>query len=312
MRNGCPFLVSSKKAILCFSEKVGSTTWKLALLRAQPEAMRFHRLTRSPHERPPAGTSARQFNRALLSGAVPRFMLVRNPYSRLLSAYLDKVVKQNVSKMWPRRFRDGRARSFDAFVEAVISSPMGDVDRHFQPLSRHCQMSAGDRGVSLVQERPYDFFLKVEQMDGWYLPFVRVLGLEATFRRGWNTSTRWWRGGDVGRSCFFSPPNVSCDAFHARPAGLAGDLQSDHRATPPPMPTGSFHQTLADAQLGQYYTRRLATAVSRYAARDLIEFGYPPWDGAGAAEYIRRIRRQQVNFSLKESSYRIATTRPSW
>ena len=36
MRNGCPFLVSTKRAILCLSEKVGSTTWKLALLRAQP------------------------------------------------------------------------------------------------------------------------------------------------------------------------------------------------------------------------------------------------------------------------------------
>ena len=74
-------------------------TWKLALLRAQPGAHAYHSLEVSPHHKPPAGTSAREFESAASSGGVPRFMLVRNPYSRLLSAYLDKVMLQNVTGM---------------------------------------------------------------------------------------------------------------------------------------------------------------------------------------------------------------------
>ena len=103
-------------------------------LESGPAWQRYHSLEASPHRKPPAGTTAAEFARAASSRAVPhaptassprplrlavgmrqcrarpsayrtrrssgrRFMLVRNPYSRLLSAYLDKVVLQKVAAL---------------------------------------------------------------------------------------------------------------------------------------------------------------------------------------------------------------------
>ena len=220
-----------------------------------------------------------------------------------------------------------------------------DVDRHFQPLFEHCRFGGGAGGASTTVH-PYDYFLKaratplhiaehaygtethmalllplspaptaasiarpqVEQMERWYLPFVRALGLETTVAHGWGPTTHWWKG---GRECFYAPPNVSCAVFHAtvpaaaattatHMAAAAAPVQdsiseegaagagSTHQAAPW-MPA-SFHATGTDGLLGQFYTAETADAVNRYAERDLSEFGYPRWEGTDAPAYIRRLQ----------------------
>ena len=138
MNDGCPFLVPTKRAILCLVHKGGSTTWKLALLRAQKQARRYHRLQRSPHSRPPSGNTALDFTAAAQNRSVPRLMMVRNPYSRILSAYLDKVVLQQTRKLWPSSLKYGTVPSknrtvpsFRDFVQAVTGHSE-ILDRHFQ------------------------------------------------------------------------------------------------------------------------------------------------------------------------------------
>mmetsp|Transcript_7201 Transcript_7201/g.12132 ORF Transcript_7201/g.12132 Transcript_7201/m.12132 type:complete len:283 (+) Transcript_7201:182-1030(+) len=280
MTDGCPFLVPSKRAILCLSEKVGSTTWKFALLRAQPAAWRYHDLDYSPHIKPPSGTSADEFAAAVAKSAAPRFMLVRNPYSRFLSAYLDKVRLQNKTALWPRRFRDGLDHSFAALINATCAPGVKDVDRHFLPLSRSCLMSKPGAAPS----HPYDFFLKVEQIERWYLPFVRAIGLESTVKHGWNASTYWWHS---QRDCFYAPAGVTCAVFHKLDSATAASAAPPAQGTSMP---ASFHATGADSQLNTYYTPKLAEAVTRCAENDLAIFGYPRWNGVDGLAYLRRLR----------------------
>ena len=45
----------------------------------------------------------------------PRFMIVRHPHSRLLSGYLDKVVKAPAPQKWPHGF-DSAHDGFAAFA----------------------------------------------------------------------------------------------------------------------------------------------------------------------------------------------------
>merc|ERR1719181_1386625 len=101
MIDGKPFLFQSPaqpdhKAFVCLNEKVGSTTWKLALLRAGPHT-KFHNLTVSPHGAPAKPTCGKYSKDV----AVPRFMMVRNPYSRLLSGFMDKCVDARATEVLP-------------------------------------------------------------------------------------------------------------------------------------------------------------------------------------------------------------------
>merc|ERR1719181_322973 len=275
MIDGKPFLFQSPaqpdhKAFVCLNEKVGSTTWKLALLRAGPHT-KFHNLTVSPHGAPAKPTCGKYSKDV----AVPRFMMVRNPYSRLLSGFMDKCVGTASDKLHvgllPSGFAghvcasiDDPVRAFPAFVAAVIDEDPDRLNGHFSLLSEHCHVDAG-----------YDYYLPTEQTVHWYEPFVAALDLGEAVRTGWDLSTQWWR--NDGSKCFYHPPGLRCDGA---PLGTvrAGALSGD-----------SFHATGSDARLGEFYTPELARAVSEWAKADLEEFGYPAWDGVDGAGYLRRI-----------------------
>ena len=100
VRNGQPFAfpgVGGRPVILCLLPKVGSTTWKLALLSALHPRRHSWLLQRSPHRKRHVHELPK-FTRAQLQRAV-RIVLVRNPYDRLLAAYLDKMVLQRKAKL---------------------------------------------------------------------------------------------------------------------------------------------------------------------------------------------------------------------
>ena len=271
--DGQPFLFQSperpdRKAFVCLNQKAGSTTWKLALLRAGPHT-KYHHLTVNPHSNgakaePNCGEHSED-------AAVPRFVMVRNPYSRLLSAYMDKCVGTASDEVLPSGFAGhvcasigDPVRAFPAFVAAVIDEDPDLLDGQFSLLSEHCHVDAG-----------YDYYLPTEQIVHWYAPFVAALDLGEAVRTGWDVSTMWWR--NDGSKCFYHPPGLRCDGA---PLGTvrAGALSGD-----------SFHATGSDARLGEFYTPELARAVSEWAKADLEEFGYPAWDGGDGAGYLRRI-----------------------
>jgi dermatan 4-sulfotransferase 1 len=66
-----------------------------------------------------------------------KFCFVRNPYSRLLSCYLDKIAKRKGQHYWPQielgygSFYD-KALTFVEFVEAVCAQPIRHMDPHWR------------------------------------------------------------------------------------------------------------------------------------------------------------------------------------
>jgi hypothetical protein len=113
-----------------------------------------------------------------------RFMWVRNPYSRLLSGFLDKAV--NAPEWWQIRFRiwefggpyGDSPDEFLRFVKTMLKmhSEGKHIDPHFSPQVEHCGLPQGMR---------YDFYLKVEEMEEWYADLIHILGMEKTVSSGW-------------------------------------------------------------------------------------------------------------------------------
>ena len=118
-----------------------------------------------------------------------RIMMVRNPYTRLLSAFLDKGCTP-INGYWAR---------IQELIGGLYQPTPGDFQRfiirllylksrhprdrhlgsepHFTPLTTHCGIDAG------VQ---YDLILKVEEIDLWYPDIVHILGLQDDVGSGWD------------------------------------------------------------------------------------------------------------------------------
>lgn len=115
--------------------KCGCSTIKNSLKRAQ--ASRFRRqghhsfaLLDDPHAADDClrgrgvGDLRRGGSRLVVSCA-------RNPYARVLSAYLDKVESGDISQY--RELRGRRPESFEAFLEILAAAQPNSLDAHFSP-----------------------------------------------------------------------------------------------------------------------------------------------------------------------------------
>lgn len=341
MQDARPFLFRSpstgRRAVLCLNQKVSSVAWKLLLLRAHPALGIVNGTPISvPHRAPAEPDPA--FRLALADRSVPRLLFVRNPYSRLLSGYLDKIVakggmcarrparplrhaarldhrgrvRARLPAPWRRRARSHfrprgyvRGSGFGPFVNAVIAAHgAGQLNVHYSPLSEHCLLPAGMR---------YDFALKIEQLDQWYAPVAHALGVSRAAESGWGARSAWREYGarlaplPGAGDCFYHPPRVPCSA--ALRLVPRGDVAMPVPSAEPCNATRArAHTTGADRQLRAHYTPELARAVSEWAAADLRMFEYPAWDGALSAEaYMRALgaepclERRRLQLSLRRS-----------
>jgi hypothetical protein len=112
-----------------------------------------------------------------------RIMFIRNPYTRLLSGFLDKgVLWGTVIKRGHREPYSATPAEFKRFIQALIARRDAglEMNQHFELLSRLCGVSAGYQ---------YNFYLKVEEIDVWYADFVSLLGIGHTTARGWKQHT---------------------------------------------------------------------------------------------------------------------------
>ena len=303
MFDGCPFLfvnqLTRQKVIVCLNAKVGSTHWMYAMLSAsQPNAAKYTTLRALPYGAPVGNQTL--LSQALADPSVPRFIMVRNPYSRLLSAYMNKVANGGLKtfSMQSRKFYqkvtaqlskqnatayDTRAKllnqsrmspvdTFAVFVSALTSLSVGEtkLDHHFEPLSGQC----GPRGS-------FDYVLRVEELLGWYRPFVHALGLEGIVAHGWN-STQQARTLGFKQDCFHTPPGGSCTTLHEEPT-------DDGAASKPSALKGKVAWRYSEERmLGQFFTPGLAALVTEWAAADLAAFGYPSWSPDTSSSNARR------------------------
>ncbi len=192
--------------------------------------------------------------------------MVRNPYSRLLSAYMDKcILEQSICPINPKVAANDSIRGFAALV-AMATQPKKQLNDHFRLLIHsHCAVRSG-----------YDYYLPIEQMQYWYGPFFDALGINTVVRRGWNLTTHWWRHSE---ECFYRPPGQDCDGTQSNASGAEAPA--------------TFHTTGSDAHLDAYYTPDLAQTVTKWALPDLLEFGYRPWGGTGGDAYLGSISRRR-------------------
>ena len=135
--DGFPYLYinpqTNQKAIICFCEKVGSTAWKTLLLKSFNDT---NFLSSSAHGGEYKNDSTPKITRdvyeaALIDPDIPKLMFIRNPYSRLLSGYGDKVY--NITDAYLRRsyFKGFKAKdkNFANFVQYVKEVHERDIIR---------------------------------------------------------------------------------------------------------------------------------------------------------------------------------------
>lgn len=137
---------------MCVIEKIASTQWRKV----------FHQLDQQARH---ANTPPSRLGEALL----PRFVFLRDPLERFLSAFLDQCINRNRGQCEPTTFFDSRHNMladqrvfFDAFVSAM---PL-KWNLHFSPFGLYCD--------GLYRHLPgYDF---VGNMGPHFYKDLQVLG----------------------------------------------------------------------------------------------------------------------------------------
>eukprot|EP00511_Aplanochytrium_stocchinoi_P013045 CAMPEP_0204891496 /NCGR_PEP_ID=MMETSP1349-20130617/27376_1 /ASSEMBLY_ACC=CAM_ASM_000710 /TAXON_ID=215587 /ORGANISM="Aplanochytrium stocchinoi, Strain GSBS06" /LENGTH=248 /DNA_ID=CAMNT_0052056903 /DNA_START=228 /DNA_END=974 /DNA_ORIENTATION=+ len=226
-------------------------------------------------------TTMEEFHNALMNSTIKRFMFVRNPYSRLLSAYLDKVILQHKRGVYPHRFKE--SSGFPGFLHALRNENRRGVFTRFTyaPLSKLCEIPKGMK---------YDYYLKIEQMKYWYKPFINHLDMQAAVSLGWNVTTKWFHGGN--QSCFYASPGQTCASMFDAGVFDADGGQGNKEDTLKEIKPKSFHATGSDSQLGYFYNAFLVgNLVKSFAKDDFNTFLYPFWnfDTESPNEYIRKV-----------------------
>lgn len=290
--NNLPWVYTTQNTsvLLCLNAKAGSTAWLHLLSRAKGlkawNSSEIHKAMTSLPDR------SKSPDVVLNDPHVLRIAMVRNPYSRLLSGYLDKILPHPHEKYWGSAFTlpglsYRRRHNFSDFVQLLthhipanasgerheactpVASSYGSCQmiRHFALQSNNCKLPNDGQ-----HHAAYDLALPIEEMAVWYEPLARLLGLQeaaqAVTGQNWTSVT--------GAPCFYAAPGRACDQMFAphdqrgvvRGAAHSTALAASHRV---------INAQEADSKLRSYYTAALAQQVTEWARADLGAFGYAEW-----------------------------------
>eukprot|EP00892_Ulva_mutabilis_P003586 jgi/Ulvmu1/159/UM001_0163.1 len=215
--------------------------------------------------------------------AYPSFIISRNPYIRLLSAFLNKMtvpmgqdgywIVKNVNAalgMPPTKVWQATRPSFHEFVTALLRRKHGvaHLDPHFRLALRACSY-----GIN------YEYYLRIEDMAQWLPCMEDGLGLRKFTQHGWRDTEDGLtyvgsHASSSGDSCWWSPAGMSCADFYTR--------MMDERGEAVPVVTeagGDFrlHETRDDGTTElwrDYYTQKIGDMVYKLYEEDFLAFGY--------------------------------------
>jgi hypothetical protein len=239
------FVNSTRPLWMCLAPKTGCTAWQSFVLYVNLNISVLHQLEEFQFN---------SYNPLLAAELKARdsVWIVRNPYVRFLSSYLDWQARNSK--------RNATAVSFDAFFNMYKAQQFKGwiyLPSHVKPVSDVCRL-----GVF----KP-DVFLRIEQMDLWYDTFMNHYGLDLFEARH-----------QAEHGSLFYKPSLSSTASVA--AHLAKTLGS---ATWSGEATRTGHERHSSNSLFVYYTSALARNVFDLQRRDFESFGYPAWDGNPAS-----------------------------
>lgn len=296
---------NGQRAVFCLIQKVGSTRWKQLLLKSvtgaktakafeKPHGMQVHARGKPPW--PPSEIEYPTVH-ALLNATVSRIVIVRSPYSRLLSAYMNKLAygKYDNEELYGSLSSHSSINAssltrspsdFAAFVEDLhrIVQRFGweapRIDMHFTPMSRKCGIDAGLQ---------YDYMLPVEWIGSWYPALVNMLGLQDVVKTGWRELSARARGKTATpqredaslHDCFYSTERQSCESMQElidSPPVKCSSSQETQGRQEQGADSGVFmdfnQATGAHGLLPRYYTPRLAQLVEDIFIEDFKHFNY--------------------------------------
>lgn len=293
-----------KYAIFCLYEKAGSTSFKYLLRYSSVYAKKFRLnnlnvvLSQEPHY---ATTSTKkQFLANAYIKKVPRILITRNPYSRFLSGYVDKILITKDPNFGPPGFQLND--TFETFVREEINyQTNGELHYgdHFRLMSQGCW---------LPENMTYNYILPLEHMAHWYEPLMEGLHITEYTKMGWNVSTRLYRG-RKGMPCHYVKPGCSCNQMFTKASQTClVKNKHKHKDQPKDQPKNrdngrsgnitsisstyqkTAHATDSSRQLERYFNNsKLLSEFNGWIKRDLEVFGYPEWNGTHANEYIRSL-----------------------
>ena len=253
------FVNSTQPLWMCTASKTGCTAWGAFILYVNMNISVLH----SPpliytRKRTPGEFIFNSYNPFLAAEfkTRDRVWIVRNPYVRLISSYLD----------WQGRnkAKNSSVVSFEVFVSMYENEGNGALKdwvylpSHVHPVSDVCRV---------VPTLGPDVFLRIEQMDLWYDTFMNHYGLGLFEARH-----------QAEHGSEFYRPNLSSEtSVAAKLAQALGSAAWSGKATR----TGHEHHS--SDQLTMHYTPALARKVFDLQRRDFEEFGYPAWDGDPAS-----------------------------
>ena len=228
---GFPYLFinqrTGQKAIFCLNQKAGSSTWKGLLLKnLDPICFQKLMTVSNVHKticKYIKATSDSELEEAIKDKSVPRIMIIREPYGRLLSGYLDKIENRSYSVSYTPNYPYlyNKSTGFDGFVKLLSLASKYNykgINRHFLPQSNKCFLDNN--------KFSYDYYLKMEHTDGWYEPIIQLLGLEDDVSTGWNFTTNW---NPSGKSiCFHHNINKTCDQMFRSNSSYDDDMKQYH------------------------------------------------------------------------------------
>lgn len=276
--------------ILCSSPKAGVTQFRtlLFLLSNIDSETPFESVTTLGERSAELGIHRETFPGAELfhipaSSAASHlsFAIGRNPYTRLLSGYLDKMVwhseymefhtlqRVNSQLGMPQQHLWGdSAESFALFARMLANALRAGrvINEHFRPQAQFCSMPSF----------PYTYRMRLEDMHEWYPCWSALLGLERFTDRGWPPPTSdhpgWFNTAEP--ECWWRPRGTTCEQYAAQRtdhAGLAVPI-TDRGGGASSM---EGHNLNAAAKLRRYYLPATEAIVYDAYRADFDLFGYP-------------------------------------
>ena len=243
--------------VFCLPSHTASTAWKKLLIAS---------LTGKKTHRPHFFLSELEKNRVSFgvvssevvahSPEASRFILVRDPYARLLSMYLRRVVHRPEPRAWPRGLR--RSDNFSEFTRRLLATPVSRRSTVFAPVA------VSQRDCMLARPTP----LRVEVQNQWYGEILQKLELggAAAEERMWGENR-----------CFYRPCRAPCKDLIFNHSN-AHRFKNCWTSITTDDGSGDFglNRTVTLAAMRKHYADALTVArATKIMEPDLLAFGYP-------------------------------------